>query len=175
MTERKNYRLLEIIFPFVFGFDDTRMGFQEDSPLKHIHVLYTGTVNGLISNNYSGGWFADDVDAMRSSVWECKTNIWPLFGLHCENGLKYLKFHLDHLVDDLNRFGSVFVLNAYSYEHFSVVMKQSYERTLKSLKIWTAETVRRSDTALRIQTLYYIHGSPNSQQHIFSKTWSRAT
>lgn len=116
MLEGKNKRLWIssfslYLFRFVFGYIDTWMGFQDESPPTNIHDQYTYIVNRLISNNYSTWWSKDDVEEMSSSIRQFKKSMWRLFSSHCEQRLNTLKFHLlDHLVDDLDRFGAFLVL-----------------------------------------------------------------
>ena len=162
MVEGKDYRVLDIVFPFVFGYADIWLGSQDEAPLTRIHVFYTDLVNRLMSNNHSRGWSAADMDELQNAVREFKKLLWCVFGPHCNNGLNTLKFHLlDHLVHDLKRFGSISVLSASPYEHFNYVIKQSYASTSKRLQTRTGDTVRNLGTAL-------------CQQHFSDKTVQRS-
>lgn len=58
--------LLDIVFPFAFGYVDTCKGFQDDAVLTDIHALYTDVVNLSMPTNYSTGWSKDDMDAIMS-------------------------------------------------------------------------------------------------------------
>lgn len=72
---------------------------------------------------------------MRSSVQEYKKYVRRLFALHRVNGLIALKVNLlGHRFDDLNRCGTGSVLSASAYDHFNLVVKQSYIRTSKRLQ-----------------------------------------
>lgn len=52
LLEGKDYNVLDIVFPFVFGYDGTWMALQDSAPLTYIQVLYTSVVNQLLYNNY---------------------------------------------------------------------------------------------------------------------------
>lgn len=69
-----------------------------------------------------------------------------------QQGLKILSFHLlDHIVDDLDRFGTILLLSASMYDHFDLIIKQSYACTSKRLKTRTGDTVRDLDSYLSRQ------------------------
>jgi len=113
------------------------------------YMSNTEIVNQLLSNNYSTGCSTRKMEELMVSIHTFKSAVWRLFGPHCENGLNTLKFHLlDHLVDELARFGTVLVLSASPYEHFNLIVKQSYASTSKRLQTRTSDTVRNSYTSL---------------------------
>lgn len=71
---------------------------------------------------------------------------------HCDRGVITLKCHLlDHLLDDLERFGTVLVLSASPYAHFNLTVKQSYASTCKSLHMRTKDTANVLGTNLKGQ------------------------
>lgn len=53
--EGKEYRDLDLFFPFVFGYGDNCTGYEDESPLKRIHVQYTNIKNRPMSDNLSRG------------------------------------------------------------------------------------------------------------------------
>lgn len=68
---------------------------------------------------------------------------------HCSSGLFKLKFHLvNHLVDDLDRFQSLFSLNAGPFESFGVHIKKYYGMTFRWLFTITHDTVMNERSAL---------------------------
>lgn len=94
-----------------FGYADTRMKFQDEAPLTHIHFQYTEMVNWLISTNYSAGWSTYDVEGMRSPILHFKKSMWCLFGPNCKPGRNTFNFHLlDYRVSDLDRFKKIIKL-----------------------------------------------------------------
>lgn len=152
MLEGKENRALDIVFPFVLAYVDTWTGFQDDAPLTKLHVQYTELTNRLMTDNFHNGWSSSDLDNIRVSISTFKHAFWTLFGPHCSHGLNTLKFHLlDHLVDDLERFGSIHVLSESLYEHFNYIVKQAYNSTSKRLKTRTADTVSNLDLTLTRQ------------------------
>lgn len=53
-----------------------------------------------------------------------------LFKKHCKITLFTIKFDLlDHLLEDLDKFGSVKFLCALAFEHFNIFLKRSYRET----------------------------------------------
>ena len=163
MLEGKDYRTLDMFFPFIFGYVDSWLGYAEDAPLTKIHVMYTDLVNRLMSNNNGNGWSTGELQDLRSAVHLFKEHVWTLFGPHCDRGLNTLKFHLlDHLVDDLERFGTIHVLNASPYEHFNLIVKQSYAGTSKRLQTRERDTIQNLDTDLKRQKLTSIQPVPRT-------------
>lgn len=154
MLEGKDYRTLDMSFPFIFGYVGTWLGYYEDASLTRVHVMYTDLVNRVMSDNNSNGWSTEDLEELRSTVLLFKKQVWALFGPHCDRGLNTLKFHLlDHLVDDLQRFGTIRVLSASPYEQFNLIVKQSYSGTLKRLHTRERDTIHNLDTNLKRQKL----------------------
>ena len=152
MLEGKDYRALDVMFPFVFGYVDCWLGTSAEASLTKIHVSYTDLVNRLMTDNFGEGWSAADFSDMQKEVSAFKEDISKLFGPHCKTGLQTLKFHLlDHMVLDLERFGSLRVLSASPYEHFNLFVKQAYNSTSKRIPTRTKETVARLQTALKRQ------------------------
>ena len=100
-----------------------------------------------------------------STIVDFKKQVWTLFRPHCERGLNTLKFHLlDHLVDDLQRFGSIHILSASPYEHFNLIVKQAYSGTSKRLKTRATETVHILGTDLKRQRLASTCQHPQTNQ-----------
>ena len=69
-----------------------------------------------------------------------------IFGPHCSRGFITLEMHLlDHLVVDLERFGSLGVLSASPFEHYNSSIKKAYSATSKRLLTRTADTIKQID------------------------------
>lgn len=69
MLEAKDYRYLDLLFPFVFAYAETWTGFSEEAHMKKIHVQYTDIISSLLmSDNYSNGWSVNNLANMRETV-----------------------------------------------------------------------------------------------------------
>lgn len=76
-------------------------------------------------------------------VQKLKAFVKKTFDAHCEVGLYTLKLHfLDHVVDDLERFGSMKLLNSSSFEIVNVHIKLAYRSTSQRQSSRLQETVR---------------------------------
>lgn len=79
ITECKDYRYLDEVSRFVFGYADTWMGFEDNAPLSKINVQNTERSNRMMSEKHSKGWSTKDLDDMRNSVSTFKKAVWDLF------------------------------------------------------------------------------------------------
>lgn len=80
MMKGNNYRSLDLFFPFVLVYTDTFMEYEDEAPLRKVHVQYTDIKNRLISDNYPKGWSTSDLAEMNSAVYHFK-KVW-LFSVH---------------------------------------------------------------------------------------------
>lgn len=131
-----------------------------------------------MSDNDSMGWCTKDLQSMRTKVLEFKAKVWNLFRPHCKPGLNTLKFHLlDHLVDDLERFGTIRVLSASPYENFNLIVKQAYSGTSKRLQTRARDTVQVLETNLKRQKLertrHVSQANLHSERHGLVRTGER--
>lgn len=77
------------------------------------------------------------------------TSVSP-FGHLCYHGIYSLKFHLlDHIVEYIQTFGNMSILDSTTYEYFSGLIKQSYISTSIRLTTPMAETVNNMAHILR--------------------------
>lgn len=92
MLEGIYYRVLDIVFSFVFGYDDIWLWIYDYASLTHTHFLQTSIVNQLLSNKYCIGWSMKYVHKMASYVKKFKTSSWHLFEPHCQQGSKHWSY-----------------------------------------------------------------------------------
>lgn len=72
-----------------------------------------------------------------------------VFVPHCSFGLYTLKVHLlDHLIEDLERFGSIYFTEARPAEHFTVLIKQSYRTTSRRLSTRFQKALQNMSSAV---------------------------
>ena len=149
MLEGKYYKLLDSFFPFVYAYVDYWLGFSETAPLSSLHTLYTDIILSIRTENFNRCWTAQDLSNLKSSISHFKKMASYIFSPHCSRGFITLKMHLlDHLVDDLERFGSFGVLSASPFEHYNSSIKKAYSATSKRLLTRTADTIKQLDISL---------------------------
>lgn len=73
---------------------------------------------------------------LRSRIGEFNLAAEGILALHYSSGLYISKFHLiDNVVDDLERFRSIFFTDTRPFEHFNALIKQSYGLTARQWSI----------------------------------------
>lgn len=81
---------------------------------------------------------------------QLEENIFSFFGPHCDHGLNTLTLHLtEPVVDELEHFRTISVLNASPHEHFNCIVKQYHGRASKLLQTITKHTVPVLDSNLK--------------------------
>lgn len=134
MLEGKNYRSVDLVFPFLMGFLDRVLGFQETPTLTKMHTTYTDLMVHCLHDAQTTGWTAKSILTVAENITSMKKMIVSQYGPHSTTGLYTLKFHLlDHLPEDISRFGSLSMLDASPYEHFNTVIKNAYRQTSQRL------------------------------------------
>ena len=77
-----------------------------------------------------------------------------IFEPYCDTGLVTLKYPLlDHLVEDLKKFGSLQVLSAAPFEQYNHTIKKAYSYTSKRFRTRTLETVKVLNDNLKLQKI----------------------
>lgn len=149
MLEGKDYYAVDMVFPFVAAFIDRSLGFEEKCELTRMNVLYIEIINKVLVDHRDRRWREGELLRLRGEIREFKSVVEGAFASHCPSGLYTLKYHLlDHLVEDLERFGSISFMDAGPFEHFNVVIKQSYRMTSRRLTTRMDETVQRMGSAV---------------------------
>jgi hypothetical protein len=150
MLEGKDFHNLDAYFPFIFAYVDGWLGYENKAPLTKVHTTYTDIVNTLLSDNFGQGWTDMDLENMRSQIQSFKRMVSDLFSSEFPRVLLTLKFHLlDHMVCDIERFGSLKVLCASPFEHYNLFIKQAYSSTSKRLRTRSMETVTNLEGIIR--------------------------
>jgi hypothetical protein len=150
MLEGKDFHNLDAYFPFIFGYVDCWLGYEHEAPLTKVHTAYTDIVNTLLSDNLGVGWTDMDLENMQSRIQSFKAMVSDLFSSEFPRVLLTLKFHLlDHMVCDIERFGSLKALCASPFEHYNLFVKQAYSSTSKRLLTRSIETVCNLEGIIR--------------------------
>jgi len=142
MLEGKNYRAVDMVFPFLAAFFDRAVGFSQDPSFTALNTMYTDIMVCVLHDYPRSGISSEDVEDLGNRVLQFKEAVIAFFGDYCDKGVFTLKFHLlDHMVDDLRRFGSLSVLDASAYEHFNTDIKSAVRRTSQRNQFRMDETV----------------------------------
>lgn len=144
MLEGKDYRSVDMVFPFVAAFIYRCTGLEEDAPLTRINTTYSEIFNKLLNDGPEEGWSEQDIISLGDDITSCKTSVIKTFDDHCESCLHTLTVHLlDHLVEDVRRFRMLSFIDGSAYENFNVIVKQSYRSTSKLQVTRMEETLSR--------------------------------
>ena len=155
MLEGKDYRNLDYFFPFVYAYVDGWLGNHDTAPLTSIHTKYTDIMQQLYSDNHGFGWNDQALVEFNDTLHHFKTDMTSLFQVFCPTDMGTLKYHLlDHIIDDLSKFGSIRLLSASPYEHFNLQIKAAYASTSKRIRTRDVETNNILNFNLARRTLH---------------------
>lgn len=100
--------------------------FLERCNLTPTIVLSTEVANQmLLIREAEGGWSRSWRDCSR----RFGSDVPKIFATHCSSEMSTLKCHfLDHLVSDLEILGSLSLMDEERFEHFNVLIKNSYRK-----------------------------------------------
>lgn len=91
MLERKAFRAVYMMFPFVAGFIDRVTGFGSKSKLTTLHTAYTDLMLPDITANSGTRWSEEKLGELVNSVWELKKEVLNVFGTACSTGIYTLQ------------------------------------------------------------------------------------
>lgn len=118
MLEGKEFLCLDMLFSFVNASIDRVIGCDDTAPLTSVHVKYSDSTDSLTAVHRGKGWHTKGIKSVLDDVYSFKKSMVGLFHESCPTELHRLKFHmLHHVVDDLERFGTLHVLDELPYEH----------------------------------------------------------
>lgn len=142
MLEGRDYKGLDKVFPFVAAFIDRCTGHERTAPMTRVHTMYSEIVNEVTGDGEYKIRSEEELVKLEERVKEFKRELVERFDDHCESGLYTLKFHLlDHMVEDIRKFGTLSVLDGSPFEHFNVHIKQAYRKTSQRRSTRMMETV----------------------------------
>ena len=153
MLEGKDYRNLDYFFPFVAAFVDRITGCVTNG-ITTVHTMYSNLLEMIFTDVEDHGMNDRKAHDMDALVMDLKRECKDVFAEHVQKGLYTLKFHLlDHLAEDMARYGSLEFLNSGPYEFFNTVVKKHYRDTSKRKKTAIEETAKNLSTELHRLTL----------------------
>lgn len=130
MLEGKNYRSVDMVFPFISAFIDRVTGFENAADMTRVCTLYTEIMTSALYDFPRNPPDSEIISEFKKKVQYFKVLTIKTFQDFCVSGLFTLKFHLlDHMVEDMERFGSLQVLDASAFEHYNTDIKAAIRRT----------------------------------------------
>lgn len=144
---------MDIVFSFTASHAENSCGFEEQCKRPGMVVQYSSIFGKVLVDFRDESWVDGKLVALRFGFGEFLGTFERLLALPCPFGSHTLEFHvLDRLVEDLERFESIPTTDARPFEHFSVLIKQSYGTTSRRLSTQLHETVQdMSSTARGVQ------------------------
>lgn len=77
-------------------------------------------------------WSNEELESLKILVKILKMMLLEMFDKHCNTRLHTLKYHLfDHMLNDTERYGALFIFNSRPYELLNVHIKQAFIKTLQ--------------------------------------------
>ena len=142
MLEGKNYRALDMVFPIIVGFLERCLGFASAPVLTDLHVRYSELMLKTQFDIVESGVSPAVVAQLKEDIHNFKQEMVAVYGPHSSHGLYTLKFHLlDHLADDIGKYGNVAVIDASAYEGYNTNIKSSFRQTSRRRETRMSETV----------------------------------
>ena len=164
MLEGKDYRNLDFVFPFVAAYVDKISGCTSNG-LTLVHTMYSDLLTVLLDDVERDGVNDDSIRAISKRIASFKKECVKCFSPYVSNGLFTLKFHLlDHLTDDLKRYGSLSFLSAGPYEYFNTIVEKHYRTTSKRTSTALSETIASMSSEMDSQ-----QNDPLIPTHILDK------
>lgn len=106
-----------MVFSIVCGFIDRLIRYTGSPKMTRSHAMCSIMMSTVTSNNWRQGWKSEELRTFGSEVCEFKTEVLELFSLVCKLELYAINFHsLEHLVENVRRFGGLSLFDVSSYE-----------------------------------------------------------
>jgi hypothetical protein len=172
MLEGKDYRNLDYVFPFVAAFIDRVSGLQEEG-ITTVHTVYSNLLFKLFVEVEQYGMSNIQALKIAALIRRLKKECKRVFDPYVNKGLYTLKFHLlDHLVEDIMKYGSLDYLSAGPYEYFNTVVKKHYRATSKRKTTALEETANRMNQELLTTPIPGLVSSANGNKaHVASSQY----
>lgn len=121
ILEGRDYKAIYKVFPFVAAFIDRCSEKQKTAPLKGKHAMYGLIVIEVTGDGERATRDVQELSNIEEKVRAFKKDVVDGLHDHCNSGLYTLKFHLlDHLGENMRRFGPLSVPDASLFECFNV-------------------------------------------------------
>ncbi len=171
MLEGKDYRNLDYVYPFVMAYVD-RITNCINNGLTEVNTIYSDILYTLYHTITVRGLTPHISSNLQSLIKTFKSKCVNLFSPFVDKGLFSLKFHLlDHLMEDLRKYGNLDFLDAGPYENYNFVIKEFYRMTSKRKKTAFSEVIQKMNSNNIIHNTQEERNLPsnkkeNTQQHL---------
>lgn len=127
---RKNYKAVNLVFPFPAAVFDRAIGCNDNALLKSVPSAHSDVLRKLLFKNLEPMLINTLVPENESSIEIMKSTLTTISrGLEDES-LLVLKFHLLlYLAEDVLWFGDLSVLDPLPFDHFHYIMKRLMRMT----------------------------------------------
>lgn len=165
MLEGKDYRNLDIIFPFVGVFVDRLCDELSTAKSTKLFVHYNDLLRTSLSYGSTGSvmWNETKVIALQRQISKFKNMARELYGEFHATGLGTEKMHmLDHIPADIRRLGGLRSCDAGLYEYSHTMFKSAHKATSRRRNSAMDETI---STYLKDVTSAAINGPGNAHRY----------
>lgn len=173
MLEWKDYVALDLVFKFVAGFIDRATGHIDEAPMTKVHTMYSDLARRLGEYRGNGESSSQRLTGLGEEIQHFKELVKAMFEEHCGSGLYMLKLHLlDHVVEVLERYGSLEMLHGSPFERFNVHIKHGYRRTSQRRMCGIMKTFVVMDET-REENLTMYEGRDEAENSPTAEKWKR--
>ena len=142
MLEAKDYKSVDMIFPFIGMFSDRCCGESSIAPCTNLFVEYVDLMQMTMSYRGTKQWTRSKIETLEKMIEQFKNHATDLFGDHQRSRFRTEKFHaLDHICQDIRRMGSIVSGDAGLYEHAHTLVKTAYRSGSKRRQSVMDETI----------------------------------
>ena len=144
MLEGKDYRNLDMVFPFVGMFLDRACGETTTAVSTNLFVMYVEIVQESLSYTPDGTtmWNENKVLSLEKKIRMFKNMANRLYSTHQKSELCTQKVQmLDHIVEDIRRLGGLRYSDASLYEYSHTIVKAAHRATSRRRHSAMEETI----------------------------------
>ena len=146
MLEGKDYKAVDMVFPFVGAFIDMCCGDEESCPITKISSQYTEIMTTCLGMGVERGWTEEKLSKLEESIKTFKTLARNVLGDYQTSGMGVKKWHmLDHLVPNIRRYRGLHYIDAGPFEHAHLQFKKSYLEISQRKSTGLVETFSKFD------------------------------
>lgn len=146
ILEGKNFQSLDKFFPFVAAFINRSTGHDSTTPMTMVHTCYSDIICQMVGKVGKRVSSQEKLKRLGEKINKFKSLLLGMFKVHCASCLHTLQYRLlDHTVDDIQKFGTLSVLEWSPYEHYNVHSTKEYRQTLQIRQTRTMDGMKVTD------------------------------
>lgn len=147
MLNRKDFSQLEFVFSFVAAFVNTAVGWKHCHPRTRVHIKFLELRHPLSRKHQRHMLAPQSVNTVQHRIQKLSLLQKNTIDIDCETSHYTLRFPLfDHVVENLDRFGSLELLRSSPHGHPNVHSKRSCGKSSKSRTSLLGETLSAVNT-----------------------------